>query len=284
VHAQRIGELPALYVSDLDFTLLGSNAQLSDETVDLVNRVLAAGYQFTCATARSFSSTKRVTSRLNLTLPVVTYGGAVTVDPSSDAILDVRPMADSVVDAICAVTAEHPAVEPLLYAMVDGRDRVCWRENNATEFTRTFVDDRAGDPRLRSVADWSGLPFGGVFYATLIGERQDIIAVYDELAPHLAGCFTTLGPELYRPDQTWLEIHSLDATKAAALSRLRRMMGAGDLVAFGDNLIDVPMFEIADYSCAVANAVPQLLAIADEVIASNDDSGVARWLAHHLFT
>ena len=42
------------------------------------------------------------------------------------------------------------------------------------------------------------------------------------------------------------------------------------------------MFALADHRCAVANAVPELIAIADEVIASNDDSGVADWLELHL--
>ncbi len=274
---------PTLYVSDLDFTLLGSDAQLSEQTIDVVNRVLAAGYHFTCATARSFSSTMRVTGRLHLTLPVITYSGAVTFDPTDGARIDVRPIADRVVESICRVTVEHASVEPLLYAIVHERDRVCWRENHTTAFTRTFVADRAGNPRLLPVPDWSMLPSGGVFYATLIGDRPDIVAIRDALMPDLEGCcFATLGPDGYRPDQTWLEIYAHDATKGAAVSRLHKDLGGGNLVVFGDNLNDVPMFAIADHSCAVANAVPELHAIADEIIAGNDDSGVAGWLAHHL--
>ena len=213
---------------------------------------------------------------------MITYGGAVTFDPVAGARLEVRPIADAVVEAICEVTATHPRVEPLLYAIVDGRDRVCWRANHTTEFTRTFVADRAGNPRLLPVPDWSGLPSGGAFYATLIGDRPDIIAVNNALRPYLAGCFATLGPDGYRPDQTWLEIYSLDATKGAAVARLQQELGCRDLVVFGDNLNDVPMFTLADHSCAVANAVPELLTIADEIIASKDHSGVAGWLAHHL--
>ena len=191
-----------LYVSDLDFTLLGSDAQLSDRTVDVINHVLAAGHQFTYATARSYSSAMRVTRELQITLPVLTYGGALTCDPNTNAHIDVRAMTDTVIEAICAITAEHPTVEPLLYAILDGRDRVLWRDNHSTEHTRTFVADRAGNPRLLPVADWSGLPPGGVFYATLIGDRRDITAIERELAPHLESCFTTIGPDGYRPEQT----------------------------------------------------------------------------------
>lgn len=75
---------------------------------------------------------------------------------------------------------------------------------------------------------------------------------------------------------------STRATKAAAARRLADQIGADQLIAFGDNLNDVPLFEMADQACAVANAVPQLLHIASEVIPSNDDEGVADWLEYHI--
>jgi hydroxymethylpyrimidine pyrophosphatase-like HAD family hydrolase len=49
-------------------------------------------------------------------------------------------------------------------------------------------------------------------------------------------------------------------------------------MAFGDMPNDLPMLEWAGYSVAVANAHPEVLAVADEVTASNDDAGVARVL------
>lgn len=45
---------------------------------------------------------------------------------------------------------------------------------------------------------------------------------------------------------------------------------------------DVPLFEIADHGCAVANAIAELITAASEVIPSNDDDGVARWLDRHV--
>ena len=39
------------------------------------------------------------------------------------------------------------------------------------------------------------------------------------------------------------------------------------------------MFEISDECYAVANAVPELKAYATGEIASNDEDGVAKWLA-----
>lgn len=53
-------------------------------------------------------------------------------------------------------------------------------------------------------------------------------------------------------------------------------------VVFGDDIIDIDMFRAGGYGVAVANSNPRLLAIADEVCASNNDDGVATWLQNEL--
>ena len=274
----------ALFVSDLDFTLLRSDATLSERTVRAVNQLLAAGHHFTCATARSFTSTMRVTAGLELTLPLITYGGAVGFDPRAGVVTDVAALPEDTVAAILDVTADNDHIEPLLYVMLDGRDRVCWREDHANTFIDSFTAVRRNNPRLMPVSDWSAIADAPVFYVTLIGERSPIDDLRAELAPHLTGCFDTVGPDGYHRDQTWFEITSLAGTKAAAAARLQAQLGADQLIAFGDNLNDMPLFRTADHRCAVGNAVPELRAIADEVLAGNDADGVAAWLEQHVLT
>ena len=57
------------------------------------------------------------------------------------------------------------------------------------------------------------------------------------------------------------------------------MLGCDKLVVFGDNINDIPMFEVADECYATENAVPELKAIATGIISTNDDDGVAHWIA-----
>ena len=47
---------------------------------------------------------------------------------------------------------------------------------------------------------------------------------------------------------------------------------------FGDGKNDIDMFQMADKSYAVANAHDELKQYATEVILSNNEDGVARWL------
>lgn len=94
-----------------------------------------------------------------------------------------------------------------------------------------------------------------------------------------------------RPDLAWstslpceTEVTSSLTTKGEALRWLCERLGvpAAETVAFGDTANDVCMLEAAGVGVAVANASEAACAAADEVTASNDEAGVARWLRAHL--
>lgn len=74
-----------------------------------------------------------------------------------------------------------------------------------------------------------------------------------------------------------LEISAVGVSKAVALEELaaEHGLGAGDAVAFGDMPNDLSMLAWAGHAVAVANAHPDVLAVADEVTATNDEDGVA---------
>jgi len=77
-----------------------------------------------------------------------------------------------------------------------------------------------------------------------------------------------------------LEISACGVSKASGLAALAREYGIDpvDVVAFGDMPNDLPMLAWAGRGFAVANAHPEVLALADEVTASNDEDGVAQVL------
>ncbi|AZQ72583.1 MULTISPECIES: HAD family hydrolase [Streptomyces] len=74
-----------------------------------------------------------------------------------------------------------------------------------------------------------------------------------------------------------VELLPLGLSKATGLSLAARRLGvkAADTIAFGDMPNDVPMFGWAAHGVAMANAHPELKAVADEVTASNEEDGIA---------
>ncbi|MFP8907930.1 MULTISPECIES: HAD family hydrolase [Streptomyces] len=74
-----------------------------------------------------------------------------------------------------------------------------------------------------------------------------------------------------------VELLPLGLSKARGLSIAARRLGlsATATIAFGDMPNDIPMFAWSAHGVAMAGAHPELLAVADEVTASNDEDGIA---------
>lgn len=268
-----------LFVSDLDGTLLRPDGTLGDRTVRVVNDLIAAGGLFTYATARSFTSASRVTSGLNLELPVITYAGAVIVDPRSGRPREAAILPGEVVHAVQLATAAAGSVQPILFAMHAGRDRVCWLTERSTSFVEAFLSRRRHDPRLFPLSSWAQIEDDSVFYISLIGEHEQLQRLRTQLRADLPRCHVVLTEDVYTPGEYWLELTSLTGTKAVALNTVQVEVQADRLVCFGDNHNDLPMFEIADVSLAVANATPKVRRAATATIGGNAAEGVAEWLA-----
>lgn len=74
-----------------------------------------------------------------------------------------------------------------------------------------------------------------------------------------------------------LEISAYGVTKATGLAELAESAGVAphEVLAVGDMPNDLPMLQWAGRAYAVANAHPDVIEVADEVIASNDEDAVA---------
>lgn len=272
-----------LVVSDLDFTLLRKDATLGPATVEILRGLLARGLRFTYATARSQRSAHRILGVLPLALPVVTYGGTVLADPVTGAPHDVSYLPAGALDRVLLATDRSPDLEPVVHTWSDGGDRLCWRPAAETPGVRFFVGSRPGDPRLLPVDGWGALDRASAFYVSILGERDAVTSLAAELEPDLAGsCRLLLSADVYAPGMHWLEIHARDGSKAHGVRRVTELVGSSYVVAFGDNIPDIPLFELADEAYAVANAVPELRGIATAVIGDNDEDAVARWLASRM--
>jgi hydroxymethylpyrimidine pyrophosphatase-like HAD family hydrolase len=70
-----------------------------------------------------------------------------------------------------------------------------------------------------------------------------------------------------------VEVTAAGVNKATAVAELG--VPAEDVVAFGDYPNDIPMLMWAGLGVAMGNAHPDVIAIADEVTATNDEDGVA---------
>lgn len=109
---------------------------------------------------------------------------------------------------------------------------------------------------------------------------KEVSWVPDTLLATVAAAVGTLAEVTMSAPYGLVEVALGGVTKATGLAEVAAALdvGARDVVAFGDMPNDVSMLAWAGYAVAVGNAHPRVLAVADEVTASNADDGVAAWI------
>lgn len=270
--------MKTLYVSDLDGTLLRRDATLSGYTCSVINSLTRQGVLFSYATARSIVTAKLVTKGLDAHIPLVTYNGCFVLDNVTREAI----MSNFFDDGAQGIFNEmmQSGTCPIVYSYIDGRERFSFFPEKCSKGMMDFVRSRetiAVDKRPRRVSDERSLMDGRQFYFTCIDAPEKLEPLYEKYREKYNCVFQR---DIYSGEY-WLEIMPKKATKAGAVRELARLLGCDRIVAFGDAKNDIPMFETADECYAVANAAPELKSLATAVIGSNEDDGVAKWLAEN---
>lgn len=268
--------MKTLYVSDLDGTLLHSDATVSGYTADVINALVNKGMLFSYATARSYVTASKVTRAIQAKIPLIVYNGALVIDNSTGKILlsnffgeDAKPL--------LADLLSHQ-VYPIVYAFVDGVEKFSYVEKMVTPGMQQFLDTRPGDPRRNPVASAEELFLGDIFYFTCIDSQEKLEPLWHK---YRQVHHTVYDRDIYSGAQ-WLELMPAAASKSNAAAQLKKLLGCDRLVAFGDGSNDIDLFQLADEAYAVSNASDKLKAVATAVIPSNDEDGVARWLSENV--
>ena len=258
---------PRLIALDLDGTLLRSDGTVSARARAALRAARARALEIVVVTARP----PRALRPLGLDDGAVAdeaicANGALVYDLARDALVEERPLAPQIVGRL--VTDLRRAVPGIVFAAEAGL-QFCrepgYRPGDSLDATPqdTVVED--------------GLRFADRRLAKLLARHPGTeIKLVLPLAQAIAGGEAVVT----RSTADLLEISAAGVTKASALARLCARLGLdrAAVVAVGDHLNDLPMLDWAGRSVAVANAHPDVLAAVDEVVAGNDDDGVAALL------
>jgi Cof subfamily protein (haloacid dehalogenase superfamily) len=262
--------LPKLIATDLDGTIVRSDESVSPRTRAAFDLVVATGISIVGVTGRG----PRLLDLSRRDLPQASYfvlgQGAKVVDLTLSA--DPHELFAEVMDGavVREVLSRLEAVVGPLSVMVepiDAQDEFLLGETNAAWRFASAVRPCGREEALA----------GRVIKAFAHSDTYDA----DEL---LTLARALIGPEIAELTQAglgYMEICPRGVTKASGLAVVALHLGVdpADILVFGDMPNDLPMFAYAGWHrVAVANAHPDLSAVADEITESNDEDGVARYL------
>ena len=274
-----------LYVSDVDHTLLRSDGTLSRYSRDTLNALMAAGLQFTVASARSCSSLRHLLAGLHLTLPVVDFNGSFVSELTTGSHHVVNAVDPALLGNLWTLVQRSGHV-PFVSTWDGCADRLYY-DALINAGMQWYVHDRESirDPRLCRLANLRDALREEVVCFTIIGNQESLGALRAEIhRRHAAAVRTYCFENTYSPGWHWLTVHAAASTKergvAALICQCPELHGCR-LVVFGDGDNDIGLFQAADTALAVANATGTLKRHATAIIPANDDDAVARWLAVH---
>ncbi|WP_053372807.1 Cof-type HAD-IIB family hydrolase [Paenibacillus sp. FJAT-27812] len=268
------------FLTDLDGTLLQSDATLSDYTINVLCSALNEGVIISYATARSYMSSNKIVSVIPWKYPIVLYNGAVIFDPISLKVLGGHWLDIKTTNEIIGLGRAHGLL-PFLFALDEEDEERVLHEKLLRTGDLKFFESRPNDPRFAEIP----LLECPAAYRTLI---VTYIGLLEELEPLKEKVQETFGDQVhihlmkdqYIENHYFLEISHSQANKKEGLLEWAKLMKCEpeEITVFGDNLNDLGMFEAAGTKVAMANAHPALIERSTLVGDSNDEDGVAAYI------
>ncbi|MDP6106862.1 MAG: HAD family hydrolase [Candidatus Brocadiia bacterium] len=269
-------ELVAL---DLDGTVLDSSKRVGSAFKEAVARLAAGGVRTVVCTGRRWRSTLPVFDEIESAHPVViSCGGALVKEAGTHRVLRADPLPMDVARETVLVFRRAGLVPFVLYDRPSTERELLVSELDRERLLRVAYFERNADSFDYYPGEWWECEAPPLVVYTV--DHASLAYAARDRAREVLGdraLVTALAHTLYGPDQVALEIHSPTATKWSALSWLleRLQIPAERVIAIGDDVNDVPMLRGAGLSFAMANAQPEVKAVADRVTTgSNDEDGV----------
>lgn len=271
-----------LYLSDLDGTLFTTKKSLSEKTIMLLNDCLAKNVNFAVATARMPYGCDYRLEPLNLTTPSILTNGVFLYDFSTHYYLGAKKMYPEAVFDVLEVFNEMDT-GVFLYSFSQNQIQIYYNRKAMIK-QRQYYSDRAlkccskvdCQPDLKSFVSVSD-----IVYLACTDTEEKLKPIYTAIQK-IKGVSCAFYLNIYN-GLYCIEIFSDQATKKNALLELKSMLHCDEVVVFGDNLNDLSMFEVADRRYAVSNALDSVKELADEIIPSCDEDGVAAFIHKEIF-
>jgi len=244
---------------DLDDTLLRNDKTVSDRTISALEKCRDKGIKIIYATARGQSTQEIVLPDLfdgcAKMCGAIAYAGETLVYSKLISTVDSRDLMLAADNAGIDFAAE---LEGWHYANFDVAEKWGWKGINGFE-----------------ISDFSTLDLMVEKLYALPESEPEIELIKSYLPEGLYHAFIRGNISMIMHD---------DATKYRAVRALAEFWGisSSEIVAFGDDFIDIDMVQYCGIGIAMENAIDEVKSVADYICDTNENDGIAKWLEEHV--
>ncbi|WP_196886582.1 HAD family hydrolase [Aureivirga sp. CE67] len=261
--------------TDIDGTLLNKEREIDIVTKEQVKRI-SPEIPFILISSRMPSAMYHLQRDLEIEgLPIICYnGGLILVDNKPIHSTEIPIELHKVISNIAKETPFHISLYNNDDWYVPSMDFWAKREENNTKVTPTVAETDA------VIEKWEQEE-KGAHKIMCMGEEEAIDVIFNFLKENHSDVL-----HLYRSKPTYLEIANKEISKLTAIKTLLKHsypeFSLEESIAFGDNYNDMEMLEAVGFGVAVQNAKPEVLEIADAVVDTNHNHGVAQAIEKFL--
>jgi Cof subfamily protein (haloacid dehalogenase superfamily) len=253
-----------LVAIDVDGTLLDSSHRLRREVRDAVCRVPASGVQVVLATARGPQAVGDIVQQFDFSPWLIGFSGAWIGELEAASPKNVRwderiPAAEA--GSILATAISHD-VEPNVFTPWSWRVRTMTQE--ILEECAIVNQQPVQTSELVKMAE----PPSKIMLISRLDQVDVLRRIQESVQGVATGTFS-------KPN--YLEILPVGVNKAKALATVAAGFGLklSEVAAIGDGLNDLEMLTEVGFAIAMGNASDRVKSVADLVVGTNDNAGVA---------
>lgn len=280
-----------LIAIDLDGTLLSRTGVITEANQQLIRQRQAQGDIVAISSGRSIHDIEELLKRSGLTCPILSGNGAIAFYENERIYYYALPK--QVVSELWDVAHEHDTYVEFytntgVKVLRSGTDLLKRELDDVLPHDQSFTREW-GEREIEIQNEQFGLTYvdevgeidfeADEVYKVFIYsfDRQKLHKLRKRYEPRTDILITTAG-------WTKIEIGHPRASKGMALEQLADHHGIKKehIVAIGDNLNDVSMFEVAETRIAMGNAVDALKDMSTHITKDAEEDGVAYALEHYI--
>ena len=265
------------YLCDLDGTLLDHPMRISAPYVEGLNELIQKGMNLTLSTGRSMNSARQAINGLILNYPGIYMDGGVLGDLQTNHVFKINEIPNTTRDEIFQYwefIKEYPlsfnACHPTNYDQIHLRKD--W--NQLASFPLHGLTQE-------ELAPYKEFALLGFFYYSKQSYYQEIVNQFQtRFAPHTNVFFFDEFSRREQKHYQWMQVTSNTSGKESLLPNLAQHLNIDpdDIIYFGDSLNDLIIMQEVGMAIAPENAVPEVKAIATEIIGPAKEGSVYKYL------